>query len=100
MLVRAGRAELMKEWKVQDDEQKKKNSEATAAWNAPVQEWEKECDRAKAVKTRPHWKKPIRGSLLPPIPKPTAPVANDKDGEDPGKNKNENDETDNEPEED
>jgi hypothetical protein len=41
--------------------------------------------------------KPIRGPLLPPIPKPTAPVANDEDEDDPGEN--ENDETDNEPEE-
>jgi hypothetical protein len=40
------------------------------------------CDRAKRAKQKPGWKKPTRGKLLPPIPKPAKVVPEpDDDGE-------------------
>jgi len=93
-IVRVSRVELMKEWKLRDDERKKKNLEVMARWKMLLQEWEHKRDWAKADKTvKTLMEKPVRGALLPPIPKPAAPADN-KDGED-GKNN----QTDNEPEE-
>lgn len=42
-------------------------------------EWEQECDRAKAQKTRPGWKKLIRGPLLLAQAKPTGAAIDEGD---------------------
>lgn len=78
----------------------KKNALTTKAWKVLVGEWEKEQDRVKAEKTRPQWKKPIQGSLIPPQPKPTPAVADEEDNGGRGDDNEQGDKDDEEPEED
>lgn len=70
-VTREEKNEAMKEWKVLDDERKKKNKEIRLEHTIRVTEWEAERDLAKQQHRRPGWKKPSLKSLLfSPLPKP------------------------------
>ena len=74
------RAEATKKWKKADAKRKLKNDEVKVRFKEEMKEWETECDREKHVKQTPAWKKPTRGKLIPPVPKPakTAPEPEDE----------------------
>jgi hypothetical protein len=70
----------MKVWKIADNERKGKNNTIKARYQVRLTEWEEERGQAKFETRKPGWKKPTRGKLLPPIPKPKArPEANNGD---------------------
>ena len=86
----------MKVWKMADNERKEKNNVMKARYQARLEEWEVERGQAKLETWRPGWKKPTRGKLLPPVPKPKARPEPDNDDEEPEDSSDDDDERDDE----
>ena len=84
------RAEAMKEWKKADAERKKKNDEIKARFKEELEQWDTERDRAKRAKQKPGWKKPTRGKLIPPIPKPPKVLPEPDDDAEPDESSDDN----------
>ncbi|KAJ7438774.1 hypothetical protein B0H11DRAFT_1689936, partial [Mycena galericulata] len=69
--TRTERSEAMNEWKELERVRKDENEKIRERWQADVKVWEAERDRAKLLKKRPSWKKPVlKGKLFSPVPKP------------------------------
>ena len=77
-----------------DAARKERNDEIKARFKEELKQWDTERDRAKQVKQKPGWKKPTRGKLLPPIPKP-AKVVPEPDDNEPDKSSDDDGDNDN-----
>lgn len=78
---REAQKRAVEEWAVEEQERKSRNDAITAKWKNAVAEWVVERDLAKEEHRRPRWKKPVRGPVERPIPRPKAPSAAVEDDE-------------------
>jgi superfamily II DNA helicase RecQ len=87
--ARMVRTREMELWMQEDEARKNRNKAKTEQWKVAVKEWEVEQRLAKQEKRKPQWKKPVRGPLEKPCPKPKNPRRNggnidEEDGQDQG----------------
>ena len=57
-------------WKEAEQARCERNESRRKAYQEELQLWKDERDQAKMERQRPHWGKPKRGKLEPPVPKP------------------------------
>ncbi|KAG2151330.1 hypothetical protein DEU56DRAFT_728103 [Suillus clintonianus] len=67
---REQRAAALEEWKKAEEARKQRNRELTGKYQMELERWKEEKERAKMEKCRLAWKKPTRGKLEAPLPKP------------------------------
>ncbi|KAG2154334.1 uncharacterized protein EDB93DRAFT_1248136 [Suillus bovinus] len=87
--AREARTQEMTVWIQEDEARKNRNKAKTEQWKVAVKEWEAEQVLAKQEKRKPRWKKPVRGPLEKPCPKPKNPrrnggIVDKEDGQDQG----------------
>ncbi|KAG2092293.1 uncharacterized protein F5147DRAFT_585922 [Suillus discolor] len=80
-------AAVLEEWKKTEEARKKRNRELKGKYQMDLERWKEEKELAKLEKRRLAWKKPTRGKLEAPLPKPvlaegTAGDELDVDGDD------------------
>lgn len=84
--ARDSKAEAMKVWKKHEEERKLRNATATLRFREAVEEWKLRKEKAKEKGQRFSEKKPVRGKLEGPIPKPVLAIlageSGDEDGDD------------------
>ena len=64
------RSGLLSVWKEEEQAQRERNESRRKAYQEELQLWKDERDQAMMEKRRPHWGKPKRGKLEPPVAKP------------------------------
>lgn len=84
---REQRAAVLEEWKKTEEARKKRNRELKGRYQTDLERWKEEKELVKLEKRRLAWKKPTRGKLEVPLPKPvlaegTAGDEFDVDGDD------------------
>ncbi|KAG1777812.1 hypothetical protein EV702DRAFT_969002 [Suillus placidus] len=84
---REQRAAALEEWKKMEEARKHHNRESKGKYQMDLEWWKEEKERVRLEKRRLAWKKPMRGKLEAPLPKPvvvegTAGDELDVDGDD------------------
>ncbi|KAG2100717.1 uncharacterized protein F5147DRAFT_581931, partial [Suillus discolor] len=87
--AREARTREMEVWMQEDEVRKSRNKAKTEQWKVAVKEWEAERVLAKQERRKLQWKKPVRGSIEKPCPKPKNPRKiggniDEEDGQDQG----------------